>query len=88
MLIKAEGHVPQKLRAGNLVRLQAGSAYIDSLGSAVYNCTNALDVGLPDVIGSSMRVAHIISEMSSLITIKTLCHGLGTPPFILTLKDL
>ena len=62
----------------NLVGLQTGSTYIDSLGSSVYDRAYSLDVGLPDVIGSSMRVAHIISEVSSFVTIKTLSHGSGT----------
>ena len=61
-----------------LVGLKAGCAYINPLRSTIHNRTNALDVGFPDVIGSSMRVAHIISEVSRLITIKTLSHGSGT----------
>ena len=68
----------QLLSSLNLVGLQTGSTYIDSLGSSINNSTYALDVGFPDVIGSSMRVAHIISEVSGFITIKTLSHDSGT----------
>ena len=36
---------------------------------------NGFDVGFPHFIGSSMRMAHIASEMSAFFTNCTLCHG-------------
>jgi len=36
--------------------------------------TDALNVGIPDAVGSSMRMADVISEMSALSTDFTLCH--------------
>ena len=45
-----------------------------SLGLSVNLALYAKNVGLPDCIGSSVRVTHIISEMDSLAAYITLCH--------------
>ena len=53
---------------------KAGSTYIESLGSTVYDTLYRLYIGLPDLIGTSMRMAHLISEVSALSAYCTLCH--------------
>ena len=72
-------HVRRYLRTLYLVRLQTGRTYINPLGGTIHNRTYALNVCLPDVIGSSMRVAHVVAEVSRFVTVKALCHN-GTPP--------
>ena len=32
------------------------------------------DIGIPDSVGSSMRMAYVITEMNALTTNITLCH--------------
>ena len=44
------------------------------LGIAVHVATNLSDVWIPDMIGTSMWMGYIISEMNALITNITLCH--------------
>ncbi len=45
-----------------------------SLSLSVNLALNAEHIGLPDRIGSSVRVTHIVSEMDSLAAYITLCH--------------
>lgn len=59
----------------NEVRAKAGSANIHLPHSAFRLDLNGLDVCLPDAIASSMRMAHVISEVSCLFANSTLCHG-------------
>jgi hypothetical protein len=50
-------------------------AYVHSLRSAVGLDADGLNVGIPDTIGSSMRMADVVSEMSALAADITFCHG-------------
>lgn len=45
-----------------------------SLCSAVHLAFNLLNVGIPDSVGSSMRMADIIAEVSAFTAYITLCH--------------
>ena len=45
-----------------------------SLLSAVYVNSYLLDVGIPDSVGSSMRMADVVSKMSALAADITFCH--------------
>lgn len=44
------------------------------LGSTVDEDLNALNVGLPGTIGTSVRVAHLYAKSNALIAKFTLCH--------------
>ena len=59
----------------NSAGTQAGSANIHLMNAVPGLNANRLDVRLPHVIASSMRMAHIVSEVSCLFTNCTLCHG-------------
>ena len=65
----------------DFVRSKAGSANIDSLGSTVNVAFHSFDVGLPHSVGSSMRMADIITKMSAFSTNTAFCHEI-TPPCI------
>ena len=45
-----------------------------SLGTAVYLALYVSDIGIPDSVGSSMRMAYIVSEMNALATNITFSH--------------
>ena len=66
------------LSAGNFTGLQAVCAYVKRGGRSVHDSLHGLDVGLPNAVGSSMRMAHLVSEMSRLLTNITLSHDTGT----------
>ena len=65
-----------RLCALNLAAAEATGAHIDVLGSTVYDSLNALYVGLPCTVGSSVRVADCDTESHALIAKFTLCHFL------------
>jgi|GEM_PF-17450 len=65
----------EKLCSLNEVRAKAGSANIHLPHATFRLDLNGLDVCLPDAIASSMRMAHVISEVSGLFANSTLCHG-------------
>lgn len=54
--------------------LQAAGADMHSLGTAVYLALYTSDIGIPDSVGSSMRMAYIVTEMNALATNITLSH--------------
>ena len=60
--------------AGNLTAAEAPGAHIDVLGATVYYGLNALDIGLPGTIGTSVRVADLNAEGYVLTAKITLCH--------------
>ena len=60
--------------AGNLAAAQTTGACVDMLGSTVHDHLNALDVGLPSTVGTSVRMAHLDAERNTLIAIFALCH--------------
>ena len=47
---------------------KAVSANISMLRRTLYHNLDSLNVGFPHMIGSSMRMAHIIAKMSTLST--------------------
>ena len=69
----------KSIKCGNsdsfdLAGTQAGSTYMHSLRCAVHNNTDFLHIGFPDLICSSVRVAHLDSEMSTFSANITFCH--------------
>ena len=58
----------------DLAGSQAAGADMHSLLSAVNVHSDFLDVGIPDSVGSSMRMADVISKMSALAADITFCH--------------
>ena len=59
--------------------LQAACANVHSPCTPVDFTFNASDVGIPDTVGSSMGMAHFITEMSCLFTDCTLSHTIAPP---------
>ena len=53
---------------------QAAAANIKPLGNSVHLTLYMLDIGLPDMVRPSMRMAYVIAEMNILTTNCTLCH--------------
>ena len=60
--------------AGNLAAAQTTGACVDMLGGTVYKSLDALDVGLPCTVGTSVGMAYLDAEGYSLIAKFTLCH--------------
>ena len=60
--------------AGNLTAAEATGAHIDVLRSTVNNSFDALNVGLPCTVGTSVRMAHFDTKGNALIAKFTLCH--------------
>lgn len=54
--------------------LKAGSADMQGNGGTVNDCLDGADVGLPHLVGSSVRMAYGITEMNAFLTNITLCH--------------
>ena len=62
--------------AGDLAAAQAASADVDMLGRAVHDGLDALHIGLPGTIGSSVGVRDSDAESNTLLAKFTLCHFL------------
>ena len=62
--------------AGDLAAAQAASANVDMLGRAVHDGLDALHIGLPGTIGSSVGVRDSDAESNTLLAKFTLCHFL------------
>lgn len=58
----------------DLTGSKAAGADVHSLLSAVDVHSNLLDVGIPDSVRSSMRMADVISKMSAFAADITFCH--------------
>ena len=63
-----------QLSSFNPAGLQAACANVHSPCTTVDFTFNASDVGIPDTVGSSMGMTHIVSEMSSFIADCTFSH--------------
>ena len=61
---------------------QTASAHMQPLVSAIHLAFYILNVGIPDSVGSSMRMADILSEMCSFSTNTTFCHNCTSLRFI------
>ena len=60
----------------NLVGTEASGTSVHMARSTVNNSLNALDVGLPGSVGTSVRVGNLDTEGHALATIITLSHSL------------
>ena len=60
--------------AGDLAAAQAASANVNVLGRTVYDGLDALHIGLPAAVGTSVRVADLDTEGNALLAKLTLCH--------------
>ena len=60
--------------AVDLAAAKAAGAHMHSLLGAVNADGDLLDVGIPDPVGSSMRMADVVSKMSALATDITFGH--------------
>ena len=62
--------------AGDLAAAQAASADVDMLGRAVHDGLDALHIGLPGTVSSSVGVRDSDAESNTLLANFTLCHFL------------
>jgi hypothetical protein len=62
--------------AGDLAAAQAASADVNMLGASVHDGLDALHIGLPCTVGSSVGVADLDTKGNALITKFALCHSL------------
>jgi len=53
---------------------QAACTYVQFLAGAIHFAFNILNIGVPDSVRSSMRMAYVITEMSALTTNITFSH--------------
>ena len=60
--------------AGHFAGTQAAGAGVHALGSAVDNSLNALDVGLPSPVGTTMGVGNLNAKGHVLAAEITFCH--------------
>ena len=60
----------------NLVRTEASGTSVHMARSTVHNGLNALHVGLPGSVGTSVGVGDLNTKGNALATIITLCHSL------------
>ena len=66
-------------RAGNLTGTQTAGTNIDMAGRTVDHRLDALDIGLPRTIGTSVGVRDLDTEGYALTTKITLSHFLAPP---------
>ena len=60
----------------NLVGAEASGTSVHMAGSSVNDSLNALDVGLPGTIGTTVRVGNSDTERNTLVAKLALCHPL------------
>ena len=58
----------------NFAGLKAMRTNMHSFGSAVYHAFHSLNVGLPNPVRSSMRMAYVVPKMNALTTNITFSH--------------
>ena len=63
-------------RADNLAAAQAASADVNMLGASVHDGLDALHIGLPCTVGSSVRMGDLNAERNALAADIALCHQL------------
>jgi hypothetical protein len=64
----------RSLSALNFAGSQASGAYMHLFVRAVYFNGDSLNIRIPDSVGSSMRMADVVAEMSALATDITFSH--------------
>ena len=60
----------------NLVGAEASGTCVNMAGSSVNHSLNALDVGLPGTVGTSVGVGDLDTKSHALAAVITLCHSL------------
>ena len=60
--------------AGDLAAAHAASAGVNMLGRAVYDGLDALHIGLPGTVGTTVGVGHLNAENNALVAEFTLGH--------------
>ena len=65
----------------NLVGAEASGTCVNMAGSSVDHSLNALNVGLPGTVGTSVGVRDLNAEGHALTTKITLSHSLHLPSF-------
>lgn len=62
--------------AGNLTGTQTAGTNIDMAGRTINDRLNALDIGLPRTVGTTVRVGNSDTESHTLVAKLALCHPL------------
>ena len=67
---------PRRLKssAGNLSRAQATGANGDGLRGTVHHSLYLADIGLPNTVGFTVGVGHVLTEHNTLTAYTALCH--------------
>ena len=65
----------------NLVGAEASGTCVNMAGSSIHDSLDALDVGLPCTIGTSVGVRHLETKGYALTTKITLSHFIAPPIF-------
>lgn len=66
--------------AGDLAAAQAASADVNMLGASVHDGLDALHIGLPCTVGSSVRMGDLNAERNALAANIALCHHCTSLP--------
>ena len=65
----------------NLVGAEASGTCVNMAGSSIHDSLDALDVGLPGTVGTSVGVRNLDTKGYALTTKITLSHSLHLPSF-------
>ena len=71
--------VPRLDSAGNFTGTQTPGTNIHMAGRAIDHCLNALDIGLPGTIGTSVGMGNLDTKGHALATKITLSHFIAPP---------
>ena len=63
----------------NLIGTEASGTSVHMAGSSIHDCLDALDVGLPFAVGTSVGVGNLNTKGNALATKITLRHSLHLP---------
>ena len=63
-------------RADNLAAAQAAGADVNVLGGTVHDGLDALHIGLPSTVGTSVGVGYLNAKGNALVAKLTFCHKL------------
>ena len=63
-----------------LIGTEASGTSVHMAGSSIHDCLDALDVGLPFAVGTSVGVGNLDTKGNALTTTITLCHSAAPPP--------
>ena len=68
------GNIKLLHSAGDLAAAEAASAYVNVLGAAVYDGLDALHIGLPCTVGTSVGMGNLNTKGYALVAKLTFCH--------------